>query len=51
MGEAPGVAAGTQKMLELDKKDVEAVGSFLPGKVLGRTAALLALGVLVLGLA
>jgi hypothetical protein len=51
MGEAPGVAAGTPKLLELDKKDVEAVRSFLPGKVLGRTAALLALVVLVLGFA
>src|SRR5580692_5012336 len=51
MGEAPGVAAGTPKLLELDKKDVEAVRSFLPGKVLGRTAALLALGVLCLGFA
>jgi hypothetical protein len=51
MGEAPSVGAGTPKLLELDKKDVEAVRSFLPGKVLGRTAALLALVVLVLGFA
>ena len=51
MNEAPTVAAGTPKLLELDKKDVEAVRSFLPGKVLGRTAALLALVVLVLGFA
>jgi hypothetical protein len=51
MGEAPGVATGTPKLLELDKKDVEAVRSFLPGKVLGRTGALLALVVLVLGFA
>ena len=51
MSEAPTVAAGTPKLLELDKKDVEAVRSFLPGKVLGRTAALLALVVLVLGFA
>jgi chloramphenicol 3-O-phosphotransferase len=51
MGEAPSVAASTPKLLELDKRDVEAVRSFLPGKVLGRTAALLALVVLVLGFA
>jgi hypothetical protein len=44
MGDAP-------KLLELDKEDVKAVRSFLPGKVLGRTAALLALVVLVLGFA
>ena len=51
MSEAPTVAAGSPKLLELDKKDVEAVRSFLPGKVLGRTAPLLALVVLVLGFA
>ena len=51
MNEAPTVAAGSPKLLELDKRDVEAVRSFLPGKVLGRTAALLALVVLVLGFA
>ena len=51
MGDAPAVTAGTPKLLELDKQDVEAVRSFLPGKVLGRTAALLALVVLVLGFA
>ena len=51
MSEAPTVAAGSPKLLELDKKDVEAVRSFLPGKVLGRTAALLALVLLVLGFA
>ena len=33
------------------KADVRAIRSFLPGKVLGRTAALLALVVLVLGFA
>jgi len=48
MGEASSVAAGAPKLLELDKEDVKAVRSFLPGKVLGRTAALLALGVLCL---
>jgi hypothetical protein len=51
VNEAPTVAAGSPKLLELDKRDVEAVRSFLPGKVLGRTAALLALVVLVLGFA
>ena len=51
MGQASTAAAGSAKLLELDKKDVEAVRSFLPGKVLGRTAALLALFVLVLGFA
>ncbi len=51
MGEASTVAAGSPKLLELDKADVQAVRSFLPGKVLGRTAALLALVVLVLGFA
>jgi hypothetical protein len=51
MGDAPTAAAATQKLLELDKEDVKAVRSFLPGKVLGRTAALLALVVLVLGFA
>ncbi len=51
MGEASSVAPGSPKLLELDEKDVEAVRSFLPGKVLGRTAALLALVVLLLGFA
>jgi Leucine-rich repeat (LRR) protein len=51
MGDAPTAAAATPKLLELDKEDVKAVRSFLPGKVLGRTAALLALVVLVLGFA
>src|SRR5271165_258691 len=51
MGDALTPAAAAPKLLELDKKDVEAVRSFLPGKVLGRTAALLALVVLVLGFA
>jgi hypothetical protein len=36
---------------ELDKEDIEAVRSFLPGKLLSRTAALFALAVLVLGFA
>jgi len=36
---------------ELDKEDIKAVRSFLPGKLLSRTAALLALVVLVLGFA
>lgn len=44
-------AAGSPKLLELDPEDVKAVRSFLPGKVLGSTAALLALFVLVLGFA
>jgi hypothetical protein len=51
MGDTPSAGAHTPKLLELDKEDVEAVRSFLPGKVLGRTAALLALVVLVLGFA
>jgi hypothetical protein len=42
------VAAVSPKLLELDKEHVNAVRSFLPGKILGRTAALLALGVLCL---
>jgi hypothetical protein len=49
MGEASTLAAASPKLLELDKADVQAVRSLLPGKVLGRTAALLALGVLCLG--
>ena len=32
MSDAATVAAGSPKLLELDKKDVEAVRSFLPGK-------------------
>jgi hypothetical protein len=51
MGDAPAAAVGSPKLLELDKDAVKAVRSFLPGKVLGRTAALLALVVLVLGFA
>jgi len=51
MGEAPTEAHEQPKLLALDKADVRAIRSFLPGKVLGRTAALLALVVLVLGLA
>ena len=39
------------KLPELDKEDIKAVRSFLPGKLLSRTAALLALAVLVLGFA
>jgi len=39
------------KLPELDKEDVDAVRSFLPGKLLGRTAALLSLALLVLGFA
>ena len=51
MGDASAAAAATPKLLELDGEDVKAVRNFLPGKVLGRTAALLALGVLMLGFA
>jgi hypothetical protein len=36
---------------KLDQEDVKAVRSFLPGKLLGRTAALLSLALLVLGFA
>jgi hypothetical protein len=39
------------KLPELDKDDLKAVRSFLPGKLLSRTAALLALGVLATGFA
>jgi hypothetical protein len=43
--------AGLQlpQLPQLDKRDIEAVRNFLPGKVLGRTAALLSLVLLVLG--
>jgi hypothetical protein len=51
MGEASTLAQEPPKPLTLDKADVRAIRSFLPGKVLGRTAALLALVVLVLGFA
>src|SRR5271166_6293333 len=51
MGEASALAQESPKLLTLDKADVRAIRSFLPGKVLGRTAALLALVVLVLGFA
>ena len=51
MGEASTLAQDPPKLLKLDKADVRAIRSFLPGKVLGRTAALLALVVLVLGFA
>jgi hypothetical protein len=51
MGEASTLAQESPKLLTLDKADVRAIRSFLPGKVLGRTAALLALVVLVLGFA
>jgi len=43
MGEAP-LWRRFAKLLELDKEDVDAVRSFLPGRILGRAAALLALG-------
>jgi len=41
-------AAGFQlpKLPELDTEDIKAVRGFLPGKLLSRSAALLALGVL-----
>jgi hypothetical protein len=39
------------KLPELDKEDIKAVRAFLPGKLLGRTAALLSLALLVLGFA
>jgi hypothetical protein len=46
-------ATGTQlpKLPKLDDEDVKAVRSFLPGKLLSRTAALLALAVLLLSVA
>jgi hypothetical protein len=37
------------KLAPLDKEDVRAIRSFLPGKLLGRTAAFLSLSLLVLG--
>jgi hypothetical protein len=40
-------AVGTQ-LPKLDKEDIKAVRSFLPGKLLSRTAAFLSLIVLVL---
>jgi hypothetical protein len=39
------------KLPQLDKEDVKAVRSFLPGKLLSRTAALLSLVSLVVGFA
>src|SRR5271157_1373464 len=52
MGEASStLAQESPKLLTLDKADVRAIRSFLPGKVLSRTATLLALVVLVLGFA
>jgi hypothetical protein len=44
-------SVGSPKLLELDRADIQAVRSFLSGKVLGRSAALLALVLLVLGYA
>jgi formylglycine-generating enzyme required for sulfatase activity len=41
--------AEAAKLPELDKEDLKAIRSFLPGKLLGRTAALLSLLLLVLG--
>jgi hypothetical protein len=38
------------KLPELDKKDIKAVRSFLPGKLLSRAGAFLALAVIALGL-
>ena len=40
MGDAPAAPAISPKLLELDREDVKAVRTFLPGKVLGRTTAL-----------
>jgi bacteriorhodopsin len=37
------------KLPQLDEEDVKAIRGFLPGKLLGRTAALLSLVLLVLG--
>src|ERR1700674_5299322 len=37
------------KLPQLDEEDVKAIRSFLPGKLLGRTAAFLSLVLLVLG--
>ncbi len=39
------------KLPELNREDIKAVRAFLPGKLLGRTAALLSLALVVLGFA
>jgi hypothetical protein len=45
------IPVGSMKLAELDRADIEAVRRFLPGKILGRSAALLALLLLVLAFA
>jgi hypothetical protein len=47
MNESPGQGFDVSKLPPIDKADIEAVRSFLPGKLLGRTAALLSLVLLV----
>ncbi len=49
MNESPGQGFDLPKLPAIDKADIEAVRSFLPGKLLARTAALLSLVLLVLG--
>jgi hypothetical protein len=49
MNESPDQGFVLSKLPPIDKADIEAVRSFLPGKLLGRTAALLSLLLLVLG--
>jgi hypothetical protein len=51
MSEITQLGAHLPRLPQLDKDDVKAVRSFLPGKLLGRIAALLSLMLLVLGFA
>jgi hypothetical protein len=51
MSPSEAATAALPKLPELDKEDLKAVRSFLPGKLLSRTAALLSLVLLVLGFA
>lgn len=48
MNESPGQGFDLSKLPPIDKADIEAVRNFLPGKLLGRTAALLSSVLLVL---
>ena len=48
MSETPGQGFDLPKLPEIDKENLEAVRNFLPGKLLGRTAALLMLTVTVM---
>lgn len=48
MSESPNAAFDLSQLPPIDKADLQAVHSFLPGKLLGRAAALLSLVLLVL---